>query len=111
MPRPAPGRRLRRTAPGPPPASIVASSVSLLGVLCPAPLRRAARAPRFKRAPLGGENGSPACNPPADPSQAMSQPDFIEVYDDVLDAATCRALIERFEACGLAQRGATGSGV
>ena len=41
----------------------------------------------------------------------MSPPDFIEVYDDVLDAATCRALIERFEASGQARRGATGSGV
>jgi hypothetical protein len=41
----------------------------------------------------------------------MSQPDFIEVYDDVVDAATCRAWIDRFDACGLARRGATGSGV
>jgi len=37
--------------------------------------------------------------------------DFIEVYDDALDAATCRALVERFERGGQAQRGATGSGV
>jgi hypothetical protein len=38
-------------------------------------------------------------------------PDFIEVYDGVLDAATCRRLIERFEACGQARRGETGSGI
>lgn len=37
--------------------------------------------------------------------------DFIEVYDGIVDAAACRALIERFEASGLARRGATGSGV
>jgi hypothetical protein len=37
--------------------------------------------------------------------------DFIEVYDDALDAATCRALVERFERGGQARRGATGSGV
>jgi hypothetical protein len=37
--------------------------------------------------------------------------DFIEVCDDALDAATCRALVERFERGGQAQRGATGSGV
>ena len=41
----------------------------------------------------------------------MNPPDFIEVYDEVLDAASCRALIERFEASRLAQRGQTGSGV
>ena len=40
-----------------------------------------------------------------------SAPDFIEVYDGVLDGATCRALIARFEASGVAQRGQTGSGV
>ncbi len=39
------------------------------------------------------------------------QPDFIEVYDHVLDAATCRALIERFEASRQAARGVTGGGV
>jgi hypothetical protein len=38
-------------------------------------------------------------------------PDFIEVYDNALDAASCAALIERFERSGQAQRGATGSGV
>jgi len=37
--------------------------------------------------------------------------DFIEVYDDALDGASCRALIERFEASGEAVRGATGGGV
>lgn len=41
----------------------------------------------------------------------MIQPDFIETYDDALDASTCRALIERFEASGHARRGETGSGV
>ena len=41
----------------------------------------------------------------------MPDYDFIEVYDDALDAATCRALVERFERGGQAQRGATGSGV
>jgi hypothetical protein len=38
-------------------------------------------------------------------------PDFIEVYDNALDAASCAALIERFERSGQAQRGATGSGI
>ena len=41
----------------------------------------------------------------------MPSTDFIEVYDDVLDTASCRALIARFEASGHAQRGQTGSGV
>ena len=41
----------------------------------------------------------------------MPDNDFIEVHDDALDAATCRALVERFERDGRAQRGATGSGV
>lgn len=41
----------------------------------------------------------------------MTAPDFIEVYDDVLDAATCQAWITRFETSGLARRGATGGGV
>ena len=41
----------------------------------------------------------------------MPDNDFIEVYDDVLDADTCRALVERFERGGQSQRGATGSGV
>jgi len=41
----------------------------------------------------------------------MSAVDFIEVYENVLDAAACKALIERFDQSGQAQRGATGSGV
>ena len=41
----------------------------------------------------------------------MPAADFIEVYDNALDAASCRALIARFERSGQAQRGATGSGV
>ena len=41
----------------------------------------------------------------------MSPVDFIEVYDDALDAASCRALVDRFERSGQAQRGATGGGV
>ncbi|MGA9423035.1 MAG: 2OG-Fe(II) oxygenase [Rhodanobacteraceae bacterium] len=39
------------------------------------------------------------------------QSDFIEVYDDALDAATCAALITRFEASDAVSRGATGGGV
>ncbi len=38
-------------------------------------------------------------------------PDFIEVYEDALDAQTCAALIQRFDASGKAVRGQTGSGV
>lgn len=38
-------------------------------------------------------------------------PDFIEVYEDALDAQTCAALIQRFEASGKAVRGQTVSGV
>lgn len=41
----------------------------------------------------------------------MPAADFIEVYDNALDAASCRALIARYEQSGQAQRGATGSGV
>ncbi|MFY9513189.1 MAG: 2OG-Fe(II) oxygenase [Rubrivivax sp.] len=41
----------------------------------------------------------------------MGPPDFIEVYEDALDAATCQALIARFNSSGLARRGATGGGV
>ena len=41
----------------------------------------------------------------------MPAVDFIEVYDNALDAASCRALMDRFEQSGLAQRGATGGGV
>jgi hypothetical protein len=38
-------------------------------------------------------------------------PDFVEVYDGMLDASICRKLIERFEASGHARRGETGGGV
>jgi len=38
-------------------------------------------------------------------------PDFIEVYDDALDADTCARVIQRFEASGKAARGQVGSGV
>jgi hypothetical protein len=41
----------------------------------------------------------------------MENPDFIEVYDDALDANACADLIARFEASGKLSRGATGSGV
>ena len=41
----------------------------------------------------------------------MPAADFIEVYDNALDAEICKALIARFERSGQAQRGATGSGV
>ncbi|HEY7240388.1 MAG TPA: 2OG-Fe(II) oxygenase [Burkholderiales bacterium] len=37
--------------------------------------------------------------------------DFIEVYDQALEADACRALVQRFESSGLAQRGLTGGGV
>lgn len=37
--------------------------------------------------------------------------DFIEVYENAIDAATCQALVRRFEASGKAVRGATGGGV
>lgn len=37
--------------------------------------------------------------------------DFIEVYPDALDAASCRHIIERFEMSGQATRGQTGMGV
>lgn len=37
--------------------------------------------------------------------------DFIEVYDGALDAASCAALVRRFDASGQAARGETGSGV
>lgn len=42
---------------------------------------------------------------------AMENPDFIEVYEDALDARVCGDLIERFEASGKLTRGATGGGV
>jgi len=41
----------------------------------------------------------------------MTLPDFVEVYDNALDAANCRMLIDRFEASGIARRGETGGGV
>jgi hypothetical protein len=41
----------------------------------------------------------------------MENPDFIEVYDEALDANACADLISRFEASGKLSRGATGSGV
>jgi hypothetical protein len=41
----------------------------------------------------------------------MNVPDFVEVYDNALDPAACRALIERFESSGVARRGETGAGV
>src|SRR4051812_6611032 len=51
-------------------------------------------------------NGNVTAESPAPPP-----PDFIEVYDNALDADACRTLIERFEASHLAQRGQTGGGV
>jgi hypothetical protein len=41
----------------------------------------------------------------------MTAPDFVEVYDNALDAATCHSLIARFEASGHARRGETGGGI
>jgi hypothetical protein len=41
----------------------------------------------------------------------MTSPDFVEVYDNALDTANCRKLIDRFEASGHARRGETGGGV
>jgi hypothetical protein len=38
-------------------------------------------------------------------------PDFVEVYDNALDASICRSLIDRFEASRQARRGETGGGV
>ena len=37
--------------------------------------------------------------------------DFVEVYDNALDAAVCAALIRRFDASGQARRGETGGGL
>jgi hypothetical protein len=42
---------------------------------------------------------------------AQATPDFIEVYDGALDAATCSKLIERFHASDRIARGAMGGGV
>ena len=44
-------------------------------------------------------------------SAAADPADFIEVYDNALEASACLALIKRFETSGLAQRGLTGGGV
>jgi len=41
----------------------------------------------------------------------MEHPDFIEVYDDALDARACADLIASFEKSGKLTRGATGGGV
>jgi len=41
----------------------------------------------------------------------MTPPDFVEVYENALDPAVCRKLVERFDASGRARRGETGSGV
>lgn len=41
----------------------------------------------------------------------MTHPDFVEIYDDAIDRATCRRLVERFESGRQAGRGVTGSGV
>ena len=38
-------------------------------------------------------------------------PDFVEVYDNALDASICRSLIDRFEASRQARRGEMGGGV
>jgi hypothetical protein len=39
------------------------------------------------------------------------QPDFIEVYPDILNAATCRWIMDQYESSGQAVRGHTGTGV
>lgn len=44
-------------------------------------------------------------------SAAADPADFIEVYDNALEAGACRALIERFDTSGLARRGLTAGGV
>ena len=41
----------------------------------------------------------------------MSDNDFIEVYDDAIDRATCAALIRQFDASDAVVRGRTGGGV
>jgi 2OG-Fe(II) oxygenase superfamily len=41
----------------------------------------------------------------------MTPPDFVEVYDNALDAASCRGFIDRFDASGHARRGETGGGI
>src|ERR1041385_6207640 len=48
----------------------------------------------------------------ADPNvMSTDTADFIEVYDDAIDSATCAALIDRFEKSGSAMPGKAGSGV
>ena len=42
---------------------------------------------------------------------ASEAPDFIEVFDNALDAASCRSLIQRFHASDGIARGAMGGGV
>jgi hypothetical protein len=42
---------------------------------------------------------------------SMVNPDFIEVYDNIVDAPRCRAIVDRFEKRRTARRGETGSGV
>ncbi len=41
----------------------------------------------------------------------MANPDFIDVYDDALEASVCRELIDQFEKSDKQARGATGGGV
>ena len=41
----------------------------------------------------------------------MADTDFIDVYEDALDAAACADLIRNFEASSKLTRGATGGGV
>ncbi len=54
-----------------------------------------------------------APGPPAETtvSEPAALPDFIEVYDDALDAATCAALVARFDASPDTHPGRVGGGV
>src|SRR4051812_43775529 len=52
-----------------------------------------------------------ACRIESRQCAGMENPDFIEVYDDAIEASACTDLIARFEASGKLSRGATGSGV
>jgi hypothetical protein len=47
---------------------------------------------------------------PLDPARD-GVPDFVEVYDNIVDAASCKKLIERYHASKRIGRGAMGSGV